>query len=84
MRYDADCDGMEPAPDGCFVHHDDYAITLRCPICNAIMDEQQQTGEYHAQSVAMLGNDGRRQHAKDSPACPRHPDWVLGWVEEKR
>lgn len=53
-------------------------IVLRCPVCDAIMDVQMAAEEI-AMAVAMLGGDARRYHAKESPECAEHDDWIKGW-----
>ena len=40
------------------------------------------TGEANTYATALLGADGRREHAKKSPDCTKHADWIHGWDKE--
>lgn len=60
-----------------------YITILRCPVCNAIMDEIRhgnKTGDSYG--IALLGGDGRRFHREESPECCKDARWMQGWTQE--
>lgn len=60
-----------------------YATRLLCPVCGAVMDIiKHETPEPSAMGLALLGNDGRYLHRKESPQCAKRSEWIEGWKEE--
>lgn len=60
-----------------------YKTILRCPVCGKTMDEiSHDDPEPSGMGIAMLGGDGRRLHAKESPDCRFSDMWHEGWKEE--
>jgi hypothetical protein len=57
-----------------------YITIASCPVCGAVFDVVQHAGpEMGAMSGAMLIGPERRAHARVSPSCRIHPDWIIGW-----
>ncbi len=62
-----------------------YVTTARCPVCRDIFDEvHHDDPELNGIAGAMLLQPERRKHAKASPQCTEHPNWIRGWDTETR
>jgi hypothetical protein len=60
-----------------------WETVLRCPVCGAEMDRiQHPDEEVGGMGLAMLGGDGRRDHAIVSPECTEHKNWHKGWDKD--
>lgn len=60
-----------------------YKTTLRCPTCNAVLDEiKHDQPELSGMAESMLGQDARTEHASNNPSCVNATTWLNGWESE--
>lgn len=62
-----------------------YKTTVFCPVCHKVMDViTHSTEKPNAMAMALLCNDGRREHAISNPSCTKSDKWHIGWDIETK
>ncbi len=60
-----------------------FQTIYRCPVCKEVIDIHKHPERIESDMAAvLLAGDGRRIHAKESPECTKHQDWIKGWVTD--